>query len=338
MSSKSRNTRAMKTRTVLSAEDRKLMGEAWRLSREHHGNTLDLYLPGMIRYGNVRGRYPAVSITGDKCRLLCDHCRGVLLKPMLKTRDPDHLVRQCKSFSQKGAHGVLLTGGADPSGQLPWNRYLPAIARIGSETDLFLSAHTGFPDHRTCRDLKAAGVRQGLMDVMGDDETATRIYHLKGLETVLKSLSAIKESGLQLAPHIVAGLYRGRIRAEMEALEIIRSHTPHVLVIVVLTPLKGTPLADTPHPSPLEIARLVARARLLMPEIPISLGCERPRNQEGWEMERLAVSAGINRMAVWSDQAVLEARRLGLKIRLQRTCCSVDFRNEYACGEELMDF
>jgi uncharacterized radical SAM superfamily protein len=176
------------------------------------------------------------------------------------------------------------------------------------------------------------------MDVMGDDETATRIYHLKGLETVLKSLSAIKESGLQLAPHIVAGLYHGRIRAEMKALEIIRAHSPHVLVIVVLTPLKGTPMAETSHPSPLEIARLVARARLLMPETPISLGCERPRNKEGWEMERLAIRAGINRMAVWSDHALSEARRRGLKIRLQRTCCSVDFRKEYACPQEEMDF
>ncbi|MCF8126932.1 MAG: hypothetical protein K9N10_00310 [Deltaproteobacteria bacterium] len=338
MSSKSRNNGALKTRTILTAQDRELLGEAWRLSREHHGNTLDLYLPGMIRYGNTRGKYPAISITGNQCQLLCDHCRGVLLKPMLKTEDPDHLLRQCKSFAQKGAHGALLTGGADLRGQLPWNRYLPAIGRISGETDLFLSAHTGFPDHRTCRDLKAAGVQQGLIDVMGDDETATGIYHLKGLETVLKSLSAIKESGIQLAPHIVAGLYKGRMRAEMSALEIIRAHAPHVLVVVVLTPLKGTPMANAPHPSPLEIARLVARARLLMPEIPISLGCERPRNEEGWEMERLAVQAGINRMAVWSHQAVLEARRRGLKIRLQRTCCSVDFRNEYACGQELMDF
>ena len=338
MSSKSRNSRAPKTGTILTARDRELMDEAWRLSREHHGNTLDLYLPGMIRYGNVRGRYPAISITGDKCRLLCDHCRGVLLKPMLKARDPDDLVRRCKAFSERGAHGVLLTGGADPRGRLPWQQYLPAIARIGRETGLFLSAHTGFPDHRTCRDLRNAGVQQGLIDVMGDHETATRIYHLKGLETVLESLSAIKESGLQLAPHIVAGLYGGRMRAEMEALEIIRSHAPHVLVIVVLTPLKGTPMADAPQPSPLEIARLVARARLLMPRIPISLGCERPRNRQGWEMERLAIWAGINRMAVWSQQAVDEARGRGLEVRFQRTCCSLDFRKEYACHNELGHF
>ncbi len=291
----------------------------------------------MIRYGNMRGRYPGVSITGNRCQLLCDHCRGLLLKPMIKTSDPDHLVRQCLAFSKNGCHGVLLTGGSDPHGQLPWGHYLPAIRQINAETDLFLSAHTGFPDDQTCRDLNNAGVKQGLIDVMGDPETATAVYHLKGLRPVLKSLSAIKKSGLQLAPHIVAGLFHGTIKAEMEALDIIRSHSPHVLVIVVLTPLKGTPMAGAPTPSPLEIARLVARARLLMPKVPISLGCERPRNHNGLEIERLAIGAGVNRMAVWSDQALDEAQRLGLTVRFQHTCCSVDFKKEYASSDRRLN-
>ena len=329
MSSKSRNPGPMEAQTILTAQDQSLFDEAWALSRENHGHTLDLYLPGMIRYGNVRGRYPAISITGNQCRLLCDHCRGLLLRPMLKAKDPDDLLRRCKAFAKNGAHGLLLTGGSNPEGQLPWSDYLSAVQRIKSETGLFISAHTGFPDYKTCCDLKEAGVTQGLIDVMGDHETARAIYHLKGLNPVLEALAGIKESGLQLAPHIVAGLFHGRIKAEQEALKIIRSHDPHVLVIVVLTPLKGTPMAGDTPPSPLEIGRLAAQARLLMPQVPISLGCERPRNRKGWEMERLAIRAGVNRMAVWSDQAVHEARRLGLTIRFQQTCCSLDFKEEY---------
>ena len=338
MSSKSRNPKPPAAHTILTAEDQALFHEAWRLSRKHHGQTLDMYLPGMIRYGNARGRYPAVSITGSRCRLMCDHCKGLLLSPMVKAENPEELVKRCSAFSKNGAHGVLLTGGSDLQGQLPWKHYLPAIERIIGETDLFLSAHTGFPDYRTCRRLKAAGVKQGLIDIMGDAETATSIYHLNGLAPVLEALAAIKESGLQLAPHIVAGLFHGKIKAEMNALEMIRSHTPHVLVIVALTPLKGTPMADASPPSPLEVARLVAQARLLMPEVSISLGCERPRDKQGWEMERLAIQAGVNRMAVWSDQAVHKARRLGLTVRFQYTCCSLDFQKEYASPEQSLDF
>jgi lipoyl synthase len=175
MSSKSRNLRTSEPETPLTAEDKRLFDAAWRLSRENHGETLDIYLPGMIRYGNVRGRYPAISITGNQCRLLCDHCRGLLLRPMLKAKDPDDLFKQCKALWRNGAHGVLLTGGSDPQGRLPWDNYLSAVQGIKSETDLFLSAHTGFPDYRTCCDLKEAGVTQGLIDVMGDNETARSI-------------------------------------------------------------------------------------------------------------------------------------------------------------------
>lgn len=224
---------------------------------------------------------------------------------------------------------MLLTGGADRNGQLPWKRYYQAIKKIGQQNSLYLSAHTGFPGRETCRLLKKAGLNQALIDVMGDEKAASQVYHLPGLHTVFTALEAIKESGVELVPHIVAGLHYGNIEAEYEALKIIKRFQPSALVFVVLTPLKGTSMDKVSPPSPLEIARLVASARLLMPEIPISLGCERPRNRQGWVMERLAIQAGATRMAVWSEAAIEECEKLGLTPRFQATCCSLDFRSEF---------
>ncbi|MBU0734524.1 MAG: hypothetical protein KKG10_10280 [Proteobacteria bacterium] len=332
MSRKSIHKRAHDFQTDLSPEDRSLFKAAWEIARENHGDTFLFYLPGMIRYGNIRGRYPAISITGDQCDLQCDHCKGQLLQKMLKANGPDQLLKRCIRLARNGAHGVLLTGGSNPQGRLPWETYLTAIKRIKEQTDLFLSVHTGFPDDRSCNQLKEAGIRQGLVDVMGNDETAKSVYHLKDLKPVLDALGAIKRSGLELVPHVVAGLAHGKIDAEYNALEIIRHHQPAALVIVVLTPMKGTPMEGAKPPSPLDVGRLVARARLLMPEVPISLGCERPRNREGLLMELLAIRAGANRMAVWSDQAIDEARRLGLTPRFQATCCSLDYCEEFRCA------
>ncbi|MFH1628266.1 MAG: hypothetical protein ABIE47_06030 [Pseudomonadota bacterium] len=174
--------------------------------------------------------------------------------------------------------------------------------------------------------MKEAGINQALIDVMGDDTTCSKIYNLDGLKPVIQALKSIKQSDLALIPHVVAGLYYGKIRAEYQALEIIRQYIPAALVIVVLNPLKGTPMAHFKPPSPLEVGRLIAKARLMMPDIPISLGCERPRTKEGKLLEKLAILAGANRMAVWSDDAIDEAKSLGLKLRFQPTCCSLDFR------------
>lgn len=335
MSSKRININGEDNRDELSAEDQELFKSAWETARANHGNTFTFYLPGMIRYGQERGKYPAISITGNQCELLCEHCKGKLLEPMLKAEDPVHLKEMCHQFASNGAHGILLTGGSDQKGRLPWKQYGKAIKKIKEETGLFISAHTGFIDPAAATLLKQAGVTQALIDVMGDEETATRVYHLSSLEQVIDSLEHIKKSGLELIPHIIAGLHYGSIKAEYEALEIIRQHQPKALVIVVLTPLAETPMANVSPPSPVEIGRLIAKARLMMPEVPISLGCERPRNRDGWMMEKLAIRAGANRMAVWSDVAIQTAKSLGLKSRFQATCCSLDYRPGFsATGPE----
>ncbi len=316
---------------ALSPDDRALFQDAWTATRSLHGTDITFYLPGMIRYGRDRGKYPAVSITGDRCDLQCDHCRGRLLRPMIPAERPSELIEKALRLKQIGAHGILLSGGSDREGRLPWRRFTPAIRRISTETGLTLTAHAGFPDAEDCDLLYRAGVRQALIDVMGDDETATRVYHLHSLDKVIRSLDALSRSGIPLAPHIVAGLDHGRMRAELKALEIIRRFDPAVVVIVVLTGLPGTPMASVKPPPAVEIARLIARARLLMPGVPLCLGCERPRNRDGELLEILALSAGITGMAVWSEEAVTEARRLGLRPRFQATCCSLPFHAPFSC-------
>jgi uncharacterized radical SAM superfamily protein len=250
---------------------------------------------------------------------------------MIPAASPPELLEKARRLRKAGAHGILLSGGSDREGHLPWERFAPAVRRIAEETGLTLTAHAGFPDRRDCTLLGEAGVSQALIDVMGDEETATGVYHLHSLDRVARSLEAVAESGLPLAPHVVAGLHYGRIRAEDRALDIIKDFAPAVVVIVVLTALPGTPMASVTPPRPMEVARLIARARLLMPGVPLSLGCERPRNRDGLLLEALAIRAGITRMAVWSEEAVAEARRLHLTPRFQATCCSLPFHAPFSC-------
>jgi uncharacterized radical SAM superfamily protein len=51
------------------------------------------------------------------------------------------------------------------------------------------------------------------------------------------------------------------------------------------------------------------------------LGCARERGNT--RLETLAIDAGVTRMALPSEEAVAYARRRGLHIVYQRTCCSL---------------
>jgi len=314
----------------IQKRDRGLFDQAWNVTRENHGNNFTFYLPGMIRYGKMRGLYPALSLTGDRCQLLCEHCKGLLLQPMIEAGDPETLIRKCLKLAHSGHSGVLLSGGSDLEGRLPWKKFYQAIQKIKTETDLFLSVHSGFLDFNTAVALKEVGVDQALIDIMGDEETAKKIYHLDSLQKVIASLENLFKSGLDVVPHIVAGLMHGKLHGEYNALHIISRFTPSSLVIVVLAPLKGTPMSGVLPPSPIEVARLIATARLMMPHTPISLGCERPRNKEGRIMEELAIYAGATRMAVWSKKTSDLTSNLGLKPLFQPTCCSVPYNKEFS--------
>lgn len=301
---------------------RDLIERSGELTRQVHGNAVTFYLPGMFRLDGRTGRYPAVSITGADCALRCDHCRGRILESMPPSRTPRGLADLCEELERRGQHGVLLSGGCDAAGRLPWEEFLPAIREIKARTRLYVSVHCGLVDTHAAQALKDAGVDQALIDVVGDDETYQRVCHVPfGVERIERSLLALALAGLPVAPHVICGLDWGTIRGEMRAVDMIAAYPADQVVFVSLMAIPGTPMENVASPDAEAVAQIIARARLAMPSVRLSLGCARRRGDTRLEM--LAVQAGVNRLALPSDEAVDHARDLGLDIRFQNTCCSV---------------
>lgn len=292
------------------------------LSWTHLGKEITFYLPGMISYNGLKGAYPGISITGDRCALMCDHCRAKILAPMPAAVTPDALTDTCLRYADKGCYGVLLSGGSDHGGRLPWKRFIPAIHEIKRRTGLYVSVHSGLVDVDTARALKDAGVDQALLDVIGDDETYKTVCHVDfGISRILDSLEALNTARLTVVPHVICGLYGGEIKGEYEALEMVSRFDVAQLVIVSLMAIKGTPFEGVRPPCAREVGEIIVAARHKLPDVRMSLGCARTRGDEA--VERLALNAGINRMALPSETTIEQARELGLRIRYQRTCCSV---------------
>jgi uncharacterized radical SAM superfamily protein len=303
-------------------EFKKRLAAAREASWQHFGKKIVFYLPGMFVLNGVTGKYPAISITGEACALQCDHCQGKILASMLPAHTPEQLVALCLELAAKGRHGVLISGGCDLSGCLPWDRYIPAIKEIKRRTDLFVSIHSGLIGGRMASGLKQAGVDQALIDVIGDDETFERLYHVSfGVERINDAMVALQHAGLPMIPHIVCGLNYGRIKGEKQAVGMIAGFEVEQLVIVSLMVIPGTPVRRAIPPAAEAVADIIAEARIIMPATRISLGCARQRGNR--RLETLAIDAGVNRMALPSDEAVARAKSYDLEIRYQKTCCSV---------------
>ncbi len=299
--------------------------QAEALSRMHHGNDITFYLPGMFRFDGTSGKYPNISITGEWCALQCDHCRGKILHHMRPATTPDALTELCFRIAEKGNLGVLISGGCDEKGRLPWSPFLNAISRVRRQTTLHISIHCGILDAQTARDLKAAGVDAALIDIVGSEHILNKIYHADyGMEEIHNTLAALETAGLETVPHIVCGLDYGNMQGEGMAVDMLSAFKNIALLTFVgLMPLPGTPMADIKPPHENDIAELICEARVKMPRLLMSLGCARQRGNT--RLELLAIDAGINRMALPSDEAVEHAGEKNLDIHYQPTCCSVAY-------------
>lgn len=307
-----------------------LQSEAFALRRRHFGDELTFAIPGTVTYqapdsSCQSARFPALSVTGRRCSLLCSHCKGKLLESMIPAEDPKGFLETAERLVAEGALGMLVSGGADLEGEVPLRRFLPAIGTLKERhPHIKVIVHTGLVRRDTAEELKQARIDQVLFDVIGDDETIRELYHLqKRVEDYEEALWTMKGVGLSLAPHIIIGHHFGEIRGEWRALEIVSRVGVETLVLVVIKPLDrdGTTAIRVPQPD--ETSRIAAAARLLNPTLSIRVGCIRPAHPSKPRMEVGFVESGVNTIALPLQGTIDHARQLGLQIRFAEMCCSL---------------
>jgi hypothetical protein len=124
---------------------------------------------------------------------------------------------------------------------------------------------------------------------------------------------------------VVFGLDYGEVKGEMTALEMVARHIPFIFVVVVLIPIKDSPMRDVKPPEPEDVVRFMAAARMRMPEVPIALSCARPVGRHRDVLDVLAIEAGVNRISMPAEVAVKRAKELGLEVEFHKTCCSKSY-------------
>lgn len=291
------------------------------------------YAPSFVHYKNKYFRsphvtFPSISITGSSCSLKCKHCNGRVLDTMVPSMTPEGLFDVCEKLKRDGALGCLISGGCLPDGSVPIDKFIDAIAKIKQELDITVIVHTGVIDLQTAKRLKAAGVDAALIDIIGSDETIREIYHLNvTVSDYEKSLQAFHDSGIPFVPHVLVGLHYGELKGELEALKMMAKYSPSAVITIAFMPIHGTPMENVSPPEPEDIARILASARLLMPETPIVLGCMRPKDESRKNIDLLAVKAGVDAIAFPVEEAIQLAESLNLGVSFSSLCCSQIFED-----------
>lgn len=291
--------------------------------------TIRFYVPSFIHYSNeffksTKKEFPTISITGNDCALNCKHCGGKLLETMHSALSPIELFNIGSKLKQDGAKGVLITGGCRYDGSVPLENFVSVLHQLKYELDLTVFVHTGIIKAKTATALKNAGVDAALMDVVCSKETLKEIFNSSlSVKDYVDSLKALYEAKLKIVPHVIVGLNRGKLDGEYEALKIIaQTIKPSALVIIAFMPIHGTEMEKSVPPTSLEVARVIATARVMFPDTPISLGCMRPKGEKRKSIDVLALKAGVDAIAFPDEEAIKYAKNKRYNTVFLSYCCA----------------
>ncbi|MDH3364616.1 MAG: radical SAM protein [Thermoplasmata archaeon] len=276
---------------------------------------IDCYFPGRC--------FPAVSVTGGRCALMCKHCSGVFLRRMEHVDGPESLIELAVRISDAGGEGFLLTGGSDGSGKVPLQRFADAISTVKEATTLRVNAHVGLMSRTELEALVSSGVDAFSVDVFGSDSAIKKTMGIDAhVSDFLSVIGDLRDLGAPIiAPHICVGIEEGQVVGEYAAIRSLVPHAPDALVIIALMPTKGTPYECVPPPSSGSILDVIKAARAALPQSRILLGCMRPRGDRSWEEK--AVKAGIDGIAMPSQGTVQSLAENGWRVTEKRMCCAI---------------
>ncbi len=249
-----------------------------------------------------------LSLTGEQCALDCAHCGGHYLGGMrpIWASEPD------------GSTSCLISGGCDPQGRVPVLTHVDHVRawRQGRT----MNWHVGFVSEPEMEAI-APLVDVVSFDFVGDDATIHEVYGIdRTVDDYVETYRLLRRHRPTL-PHVTIGLRGGAMGHEMPAFERLQELGLDGLVILVFIPTPGTRYADRQPPPPGAVAELLAEARLRFPDVPLYLGCMRPKGYYRDELDPLAVQAGVNVIVSPSRPARQQAAELGLAVRQIRECC-----------------
>jgi biotin synthase len=147
-------------------------------------------------------------------------------------------------------------------------------------------------DHQAER-LAAAGLTAYNHNLDTGPEYYQRIVTTRSYEDRLKTLATVRRAGIDLCCGGIIGMGES-VRDRAALLQILAGFEPHPenVPINALVPVAGTPLAKQTRVDPLELVRMAATARLVMPASTVRLSAGRAALKR--EAQILCLVAGAN--------------------------------------------
>jgi biotin synthase len=238
-----------------------------------------------------------LSIKTGGCPENCGYCpqsahhdTGLAREPLMPLEDVLAAARAAKA----GGSTRFCMGAAwrDAKGGEPFERVLDmvrGVRELGMEACVTLGMLTPEQAHR----LAQAGLTAYNHNLDTGPERYASIVTTRTYDDRLRTLGAVQEAGISMCCGGILGMGES-IDDRVAMLEVLAHFSPHPESVPVnaLVRVDGTPLADRPPLDPLELVRMIATTRIVIPKARVRLSAGRTSLTR--EAQMLCMLAGAN--------------------------------------------
>ena len=246
--------------------------------------------------GNAVDFCAIINARSGHCQENCKFCAqsgwyhtGVKEYPL---RSPEDLLLEAKQAEAYGAERFgIVTSGRGQSDPVQFASIVEAVKRISKETKLSVCCSLGLLTEEQLKELKAAGCQR----IHCNLETAKRhfpsICTTHTYEEKEAHIRRIQQTGLEVCSGGIFGL--GETEEDrIDMAFALREHHVTSVPLNIFNPIPGTPFGKNKPPQPIEILRMFAMYRFILPHAIMRVCAGRENSLR--DMQAFALSAGLN--------------------------------------------
>jgi biotin synthase len=228
----------------------------------------------------------------EDCAFCAQSAHHETSAPVYPLMDEREILKHARAAEEMGAKrfGIVISGrGIEKSGML--ERICSTVASIAKETKLGRCASLGSLDVEQLKKLKEAGLQSIHHNIETAESFFPEICSTHTYAERIKTVRAAKKAGLVVCCGGIFGMGESdEQRVEMAL--ALRELQADSIPLNFLNPIPGTRLADAPPLQPLEILKIIAMFRFVLPDKNIRICGGREKNLRS--LQPLMYVAGAN--------------------------------------------
>src|SRR5947208_9269344 len=244
-----------------------LLYAAHKVRRHYHGNRVTFCSILPTKFGNC----------SEDCKFCAQSGHfdtGITPHPMMEGAE---VAQACADARDRGASAFgIVNSGRGPT-QREWPKIMEAVHAMKDVDGICHCATLGRLDEEQARDLKAEGVRRINHNLETSREFYPQIVTTHAWQERVETVRLAQKVGLETCCGCIFGMGES-IEDRVSVAFSLKELNPNVTPVNFLNPIPGTPLENAPKLSPMEILKIIAVMRLILPKQDLKVAGGREKN------------------------------------------------------------